>query len=108
MSVTDVKEVFSNMEKVFSPDAAKDLDAVIQYEITGEGGGDWQITIKDGACQIQEGKHASPTLTLNMSAETWLALVNKETNGMQAFMSGKLKASGDLMLAQKLEKIFPA
>jgi putative sterol carrier protein len=34
-------------------------------------------------------------------------LCKGELNGMFAFMSGKLKAKGDLMLAQRLTKLFP-
>jgi len=41
-----------------------------------------------------------------MSSETWLAMVNKQLNGMQAFMSGKLKVSGDIMLAQRIPDLF--
>lgn len=107
MASTDVREVFNDMPAAFSPDAAANLDAVIQYDISGENGGNWTITIKDGACQIQEGTHDAPTVTLSMSDETWLQIVNKETNGMQAFMSGQLKVSGDIMLAQRIEQLFP-
>ncbi|UCG67276.1 MAG: SCP2 sterol-binding domain-containing protein [Deltaproteobacteria bacterium] len=56
--------------------------------------------------QVNEGSHESPNVTLTMSAETWLDIVNRELNGMQAFLSGKLKASGDIMLAQRIEKLF--
>jgi putative sterol carrier protein len=65
------------------------------------------VVVKDGKCEVNEGTHASPNVTLTMSAETWLQIVNKETNGMQAFMSGNLKASGDIMLAQRIEQLFP-
>jgi putative sterol carrier protein len=41
-----------------------------------------------------------------MSSETWLAIVNKELNGMQAFMSGELQVSGDIMLAQQIQQLF--
>lgn len=107
MAYTDVKEVFSKMPGVFNPGAAQGMDAVFQFEITGEGGGNWNVIIKDGTCEIKEGTHASPSVTLTMSAETWLGMVNKEVNGMQAFMSGQLKASGDIMLAQRIEQLFP-
>jgi putative sterol carrier protein len=80
---------------------------VFQFDVTGEGGGNWNITIKDGACQVQEGTHEAPTVTLTMSAETWLGIVNKELNGMQAFMSGQLQATGDVMLASRIEQLFP-
>jgi len=107
MALTDVKEVFTKMPEVFDPGAAQGTDAVFQFNITGEGGGNWNVTIKDEACQVQEGSHDAPTVALTMSAETWLGIVNKELNAMQAFMSGQLKASGDVMLAQKIEQLFP-
>jgi len=107
MALTNVKEVFTKMPEVFNPNAAQGLDVVFQFNITGEGEGNWNVTVKQGACQIQEGTHDSPSVTLTMAGETWLAIVNKELNGMQAFMSGKLKASGDIMLAQRIEQLFP-
>ncbi len=107
MAFTDVTEIFTKMPEVFNPSAAQGLDAVFQFEITGEGGGNWYVAIKDGACEVKEGTHDSPSVTLSMSAETWIGMVNKEVNGMQAFMSGQLKASGDIMLAQRIEQLFP-
>jgi len=107
MALTNVKEVFTKMPEVFNPNAAQGLDVVFQFNITGEGEGNWNVTVKQGACQIQEGTHDSPSVTLTMAGETWLAIVNKELNGMQAFMSGKLKATGDIMLAQRIEQLFP-
>jgi len=106
MPLTDVKEVFSMMPEAFNAAAAQDLNAIFQLDITGEDGGAWNIVIKDGACQINEGTHESPNVTLTMSAETWLGIVNRDLNGMQAFITGKLKASGDIMLAQRIEQLF--
>jgi putative sterol carrier protein len=107
MAITSVKDIFDKMPGVFDADAAQGLDAVFQFEITGDGGGNWTIIVKDGACEIAEGSHDEPTVTLTMSAETWLGMINKEVNGMQAFMGGQLKATGDIMLAQRIEQLFP-
>ncbi len=107
MAFTEVTEVFDRMPQVFNADAAQGLDVVFQYEITGDKGGNWSVVIKDGACQVSEGVHESPAVTLTLSGDTWLGIVNKETNGMQAFMSGDLKATGDIMLAQRIEHLFP-
>ena len=107
MAFTEVKEIFGKMPEVFNSDAAQGLDAVFQYEITGDNGGNWRVVVKDGACQVSEGVHESPSVTLTLSGDTWLGIVNKETNGMQAFMSGDLKANGDIMLAQRIEQLFP-
>ncbi len=101
-----IRDVFDRMPEIFDPDAAKGMDAVFQLDITGDGGGNWTAVIKDGTCQIQEGSHANPGVRLTMSVDTWLAVVNREINGMSAFMSGQLKVSGDIMLAQRLEQLF--
>jgi putative sterol carrier protein len=107
MALASVKEVFGKMPEVFNANAAQGLNAVFQYVITGDNGGSWNVVVKDGACQVSEGTHASPSVTLTMSGDTWLGIVNKQTNGMQAFMTGQLKASGDIMLAQRIEQLFP-
>jgi putative sterol carrier protein len=107
MALTNVKEIFAKMPEVFSPSAAQGLDAVFHFEISGDDVWNWSVIIKDGTCQVQEGTHESPSVTLTMSGETWLGMVNKEINGIQAFMNGQLKASGDIMLAQRIEQLFP-
>jgi hypothetical protein len=36
------------------------------------------------------------------------SMVSGETDGMQAFMDGKMRVEGDMMLSQKLSELFPA
>jgi len=106
MAITSVKEVFDKVPLAFDADASKGLDAVFQFDITGEDGGNWNVAVKGEGCRVQEGKAPSPTVTLTMSSDTWLAMVNKEINGIQAFMSGKLKLNGDMLLAQRIPDLF--
>ena len=63
MAFTHAREIFENMEAAFNPTAAGGVDAVFQFEITGDDGGSWNVTVKDGACRIEEGAHASPSVT---------------------------------------------
>ncbi|WP_197466178.1 SCP2 sterol-binding domain-containing protein, partial [Oleiphilus sp. HI0080] len=53
-----------------------------------------------------EGDHDDPSVTLIMSTETLNGIVSGETDGMQAFMAGQLRAEGDMMLATKLGELF--
>jgi putative sterol carrier protein len=106
MAITNVREVFDKVSRAFDPDAAKGLDAVFQFDITGDGGGMWNVAVKDGTCKVEEGKAEAPTVALTMSSETWLSMVNKEINGIQAFMSGKLQLTGDMLLAQRIPDLF--
>jgi putative sterol carrier protein len=41
-----------------------------------------------------------------MNSETLQGIVSGETDGMQAFMAGQLRAEGDMMLATKLGELF--
>lgn len=107
MEINDVKAVFSSIPQIFDPKAAGDMEAIFQFDITGEGGGNWNLTIKNGTCEVREGSHEFPTVTLIMDSDVWLAMVKREMNGMQAFMNGKLNVRGDIILAQKIPDLFP-
>jgi putative sterol carrier protein len=41
-----------------------------------------------------------------MADKDWIAMCNSQLNGMTAFMTGKLKTTGDIMLAQRLTSLF--
>ncbi len=94
------------MPEAFEGDKAAGVDVVFQYKISGAGGGDWYVTVKDGACDVKEGVHDNPTTTILMSDEDFLSLIEGKLNAMQAYTSGKLKIEGDLMKSQLIEKLF--
>lgn len=99
-------DAFEGMSEKFNADAAAGLNAVFQYCLEGDGGGEWNCTIADGALTVSPGTHDSPSVTLTMAAADFLDLVNGKLNGQMAFMSGKLKIAGDMSLAMKLGSIF--
>ena len=101
-----VKESFDLMPSRFKPDKAGGVNAVIQYDIAGEGGGTWHATIKDGKCTVTSGPAANPNLTLTMSGQDWLDMLTGKVSGQMAFMSGKLKLKGDMGLAMKIGSMF--
>ena len=101
-----VKETFDAMTGRFKADKAAGTNAVIQYDISGDGGGTWHAVIKDGACAVNEGPATSPNLTLQMSAQDWLDMTAGKQSGQMLFMSGKLKLKGDMGLAMKLGSLF--
>jgi len=106
MSEITVKELMDRMPKAFLPEKAKGVEAVIQYHLTGEEGGDWIITIKDGKCTVEEGVAENPTLTLEADAQDYKDVILGKMDGMAAFMQGKLRLKGNLNLAMKLTSFF--
>ena len=107
MALTSVKEVFEKMPTVFNAASAAGVNAVFQFHITGDESGDWYVSVKDNTCEVVEAIHDNPTVSLTMADKDWLAMCNGELDGMSAFMSGKLKATGDIMMAQRIQSIFP-
>jgi NAD(P)-dependent dehydrogenase (short-subunit alcohol dehydrogenase family)/acyl dehydratase/putative sterol carrier protein len=103
---TTVSAVFEAMPDAFVADAAAGVDVVFQYQITGEGGGDWFCAVKDGSCRVESGTHQKPTCSLKMGVGDFLDLMNGKLPAMQAYTSGKLKIEGDIMKSQLIEKLF--
>jgi len=99
-------EIFAAMPDNFDADAASDLEATIQFDLTGNGGGTWAVDMADGQCQVNEGAVDSPTLILTMDADDFVAMSRGDLNPMNAFMSGKIKLQGDMGLAMKLQNLF--
>jgi putative sterol carrier protein len=106
MTEITVKQMVHNHEKAFKPEAAEGLDAVIQYNLSGEEAGDYIITIKDGKCTVAEGIYPNPSMTMTADAHDFRDVLLGRVNGMQYFMMGKLKLAGDLNLAMKLTTFF--
>ena len=107
MSIPDTaKEVIEAMPSAFVPERAKGLKATYQFELTGEGGGNWVIEIADQQCQVREGVAAEPDATISLAAADYVALVKGELDAMGAFMKGKLKVKGNIGLAMRALNLF--
>lgn len=106
MAVTTIQEVFEAMPIRFQAEKAGDLKAVIQFDLTGEGGGQYYVTIADRTCAVSEGVAPNPSMTLTATAADYLAIIRGELNAMQAFMQGKIKIKGDVSLAIKMQSLF--
>ena len=101
-----VGDIFDALGKSFNAEAAAGVDVVFQYNISGDGGGDWYTAIKDQACTVAAGAHAKPSCTLKMAAADFIAMMRGQLPAMQAFSSGKLVIEGDIMKSQLIEKLF--
>jgi 3-hydroxy-3-methylglutaryl CoA synthase/NAD(P)-dependent dehydrogenase (short-subunit alcohol dehydrogenase family)/putative sterol carrier protein len=101
-----VQAVFDQMAGSFKADAAAGVDVVFQFNLSGQGGGDWYFVVKDGTCILTKGTHEKPVCTLKMAVGDFLVMMDGKLAPMQAFTSGKLKIEGDVMKSQLLEKLF--
>jgi len=104
MAITNVQEVFERMSNV-DPAKIQGVNGVVLWDLSGEGGGKWTATLADGEATLEEGETASPNVTLAMDAQDFVAMSSGELNAVSAFMQGKIKISGDMSLAMRLQSI---
>ncbi|MCB9507560.1 MAG: SCP2 sterol-binding domain-containing protein [Myxococcales bacterium] len=106
MSVADTfSKIAAGIEK--NAEKATSVDSVFQFDITGDGGGTWAIDLRKASSGPRVTDAASPdaNVTITMAASDWTGILGGSVNPMQAFMMGKIKVSGDMGLAMKLQNV---
>ena len=100
-------QIFDYMAGRFQPERAGNQSAVIGWDITSpEGTHSYQFNVADGACTVAQGNAEPARVTLSMALPDFLRFLTGQLDGMQAFMTGKLKLTGDMMFAQSMQAWF--
>ena len=89
--------------KLETNDKVSNIDSVYQFNLTGDHGGSWMIDFTKDSDYVSEGKADDPDVTIEMKDSDFVDMYNGKLPGPQAFMMGKIKISGDMGLAMKLQ-----
>ena len=89
-----------------APEKAKEIGAVYLFKITGDGGGEWTVDLVSDTPSCQPGAHGTPQCTIEVAHDDFKAMLGNPALGMQLYFQGKLRVTGDPMLATKLQKLF--
>ncbi|MFO0658499.1 MAG: SCP2 sterol-binding domain-containing protein [Polyangiaceae bacterium] len=104
----DTKKLFNeDLPKAIesNKDEAKSIGAKYQLNVTGSG--EWFIDVTDSGPSCSAGNPGGADCTLTISEDDFQKLYeNPQAQGMQLYMQGKLKVTGNPMLAMKLQKLF--
>ena len=95
-------ELLDKMPGAVKPDAVEGMDCTVQLNISRP----TYVRIADGVCSVHEGVAATPDVSLTLSDDNLVALMTGKLTGVMAFMTGKLKVDGDLMLAKEIPNSF--
>jgi putative sterol carrier protein len=101
-----VESIFPAMVQRFLPEKAEGVDAIVAFDLSGDNGGQYWLRIAEGQITSGEGAADNPKLTIKAAADDYYNVATGTMNPMQAYMSGKLKISGDMGLAMKFMSMF--
>jgi predicted lipid carrier protein YhbT len=105
-----LREIFARMERLFRPEAAGSLSALIRWRV--EGGADdgttvYETAIAEGRCVVTEGESAQePRVTLTLADAEFLKLVSGNANPVTMFVTRRIRIAGDVGLAAGLTRLF--
>ncbi|HEY3994217.1 MAG TPA: SCP2 sterol-binding domain-containing protein [Ktedonobacteraceae bacterium] len=102
-----IAESFETMVGLFNPAAAGSTNKTFQWNITGEEAGKYALKVANGTCELINGGVEKADVTFTVSDKDWLAIAEGKLDAMSAFATGKLKLAGDMMLAMKVQQLFP-
>lgn len=91
----------------FLPESARGVHVVYEMNLSGKGGGVFTIEVDDGECRISVGRtDRRPDVVFDMDAQVWLAMVQARVTGDEAVLLGRLRISGDPVLARRFNVFF--
>ena len=88
------------------PDKARELNAVYLFKITGDGGGEWTVDTTAATPSCTKGDSGKAQCTVTVAHDDFKTMLADPNAGMQLYFQGKLRVSGDPMLAMKLQQLF--
>jgi putative sterol carrier protein len=97
-----VREFFEQLPQRAQSSRTAGLTNSYLFDI--DGAGTWKVDVDDGAISVSEGQ-AAADVTIATSEDTFQKLVAGEINPIAAYMQKKIRVSGDMGAAMKLQKI---
>ncbi len=104
MAIQTVQEIFDHIQTL-DRSKVQGINGVMLFDLSGGGGGQWTLTLKDEGVTVEGGKTATPNVTFSMAAQDFIAIANGTLNPVSAFMQGKVRVSGDMGLAMRLQSL---
>ncbi|NWX90733.1 HSDL2 protein, partial [Nothoprocta pentlandii] len=104
--LSPVAETFRVIRGAITEDFVKAIQGVFLFELSGDDGGTWYIDLKTKGGSAGSGKPpVKADVVMSMSSADFVRMFTGKLKPTMAFMSGKLRISGNMALAMRLEKM---
>lgn len=101
-----IRELMDSLPAGFDPEAAEGVRAVFRIIVTGNQSGTWHVIVEDDKCRVREGGDDNPNVTFTIAEKDCVEMLTGALSGHEAFFTGRLLVTGDLLLAQKFDNLF--
>ncbi|KAK4048969.1 hypothetical protein OIO90_005604 [Microbotryomycetes sp. JL221] len=101
-----ISEGLEKMPEKEVKDNIKKVNGIFEMRVkSGKKEGIWTIDLKKEGKVYQGNAKPKADVTISLADDTFQQLADGKLNGQKAFMSGKLKVKGNIMLATKLDNV---
>lgn len=95
---------FADLPAHVDPSRIAEIDNSYLFKVTDEG--EWLVEVRNGVVTVSDGAGRTADVTIEVSSAVFDRIASGQQNPATAYMTGKLKVSGDMNVALKLQKLF--
>jgi putative sterol carrier protein len=99
------REFFTALPGRAEPARLAGIESSYLFDIAGEGR--WLVDVRDQKVTVTENPEGEADVSFSLTGETFDSILAGKQNPMIAYMTGKLKISGDMSTAMELQKLLP-
>ena len=97
------REFFAELPDKVTPEGIAGVEHAYLFDVKGEGR--WLVDIRDGKVTVTESPDGEGDVQFSMSGDTFDRITARKQNPMVAYMTGKVKVTGDIGAAMHLQDI---
>jgi putative sterol carrier protein len=106
MQESVIIELIQMARRSFEKENSAGIALSVGLHLSGEGGGDWLMRIRDQELVIEAGEADDCDSDVRLDTKDLPGLIDGSLNPMRAFLSGRIQVNGDQMALLKLPSMF--
>ena len=88
-----IHEIMQKLPSQLRTERAAGVDLIVSFALSGDGGGNYTVTIKNGVCSVDSGLEEQAHCLVEADALTYADVATGKMPPEAAFMTGKVKVS---------------